>query len=50
MNAAADMSKKIQFQLYIPQGMKARLEAESEKTGAPIAEIVRRAIEQYLTK
>jgi 3-dehydroquinate synthetase len=43
-----DNDKKIQYQLYIPQGMKSRLEAESEKTGAPIAEIVRRAVEKYL--
>lgn len=44
------MTKKILYQLYIPQGMKARLEAESEKTGAPIAEIVRRAVDNYFQK
>jgi hypothetical protein len=43
-----EAARKIQYQLYIPQEMKARLEAESEKTGAPIAEIVRRAVEKYL--
>jgi len=35
---------------YFPDPMLARLRALSKKTGIPVSEIIRRAIEQYLTQ
>lgn len=39
-------SKKLQF--FIPQELIDRLKKEKEKTGAPVSEIIRRAIDKYL--
>jgi len=36
--------------LYMPQEQIKRLESVSEKTGAPIAELIRRAVEAYLKR
>ena len=38
------------MQMYLPVQMIARLKALSEKTGAPVAEIIRRATETHLKK
>ena len=35
--------------LSLPSDLYARLQAEQERTGAPLAEIVRRAVDSYLT-
>jgi predicted DNA-binding protein len=35
--------------LSLPNDLYARLQAEQQRTGAPLAEIVRRAIDGYLT-
>ena len=35
--------------LSLPNDLYVRLQAEQERTGAPLAEIVRRAIDSYLT-
>ena len=40
------MSKTLNFP--IPKDLRERLEAESKKTGAPLAEITRRALDSYL--
>ena len=36
--------------LYMPKDQIKRLEAVSEKTGAPVAELIRRAVEAYLKR
>lgn len=41
------MSKTLNFPL--PRELRERLEAESERTGAPLAEITRRALDAYLS-
>jgi len=35
--------------LTLPGDLYARIQVEHERTGAPLAEIVRRAVDQYLT-
>lgn len=42
--------KKNRFNLYLTDEQLARLEKVREKTGAPVAEIARRAIDEYLAK
>jgi hypothetical protein len=41
---------KERIQVYLEPGQKTRLEAIHEKTGAPVAELIRRAVERYLQK
>jgi predicted DNA-binding protein len=36
--------------LYMPKDQIKRLESVSERTGAPIAELIRRAVEAYLKR
>lgn len=38
----------IKQQTYIREDQKADLESVSDKTGAPVAELIRRAIDKYL--
>jgi predicted DNA-binding protein len=40
---------KIRMNIYLNQQQKKSMEMLSEKTGAPVAELVRRAIDSYLT-
>jgi predicted DNA-binding protein len=40
------MSKTFHFPL--PSDLRRRLEAESDRTGAPLAEVARRALDTYL--
>jgi hypothetical protein len=35
--------------MYLPDAMRDRLAAEKRRSGAPLAEIVRRAVDRYLT-
>jgi len=39
---------KIRMNVYLERNQKALLEALSSKTGAPVAELLRRAIDAYL--
>jgi predicted DNA-binding protein len=41
--------KATRTSLSLPGDLYARLQAEHERTGAPLAEIVRRAVDAYLT-
>jgi predicted DNA-binding protein len=40
---------KIRTNIYLTEKQKALLENLSDKTGAPVAELIRRAIDSYLT-
>lgn len=44
------MPDSTRLNINIREDQKARLEKLSQKTGAPLAELVRRAIEMYLKK
>lgn len=41
---------KERIQVYLEPGQKQRLEAVHVKTGAPVAELIRRAVEAYLQR
>ena len=40
---------KVRTNIYLTDKQKALLERLSERTGAPVAELIRRAIDSYLT-
>ena len=40
---------KLRMNVYLNEKQKEVLERLSDKTGAPVAELIRRAIDQYLT-
>jgi predicted DNA-binding protein len=40
--------QKIRMNIYLNQQQKKSMETLSEKTGAPVAELIRRAIDAYL--
>jgi hypothetical protein len=42
------MAQKIRMNVYLPDDMMTQLKSVSEKSGAPIAELIRRAVAQYL--
>lgn len=42
------MTASNRFILILPPALKEKLKAESAKTGAPQAEVIRRALESYL--
>jgi len=44
-----DPIHKVRMNVYLDPKQKAGLEAFSSKTGAPVAELVRRAIDGYLS-
>ena len=44
------MPKKIRMNVYLNKVQKAKLDALSTKTGAPVAELIRRAIDAYLSQ
>ena len=44
------MPKRIRTSLFLDQSQLTRLSAMSAKTGAPVAEIIRRAIDSYLKR
>jgi len=41
---------KVRIQVYLEASQKERLEAIHVKTGAPVAELIRRAVEAYLKR
>jgi predicted DNA-binding protein len=45
----ATMTKATRTSLSLPRDLYERLQAEHARTGAPLAEIVRRAVDAYLT-
>lgn len=42
--------QKVRIQVYLEASQKQRLEDIHVKTGAPVAELIRRAVELYLKK
>ncbi len=40
---------KIRMNIYLSDEQKGKLEKLSDRTGAPVAELIRRAIDAYLT-
>lgn len=41
---------KMRIQVYLEASQKKRLEEMHVKTGAPVAELIRRAVEEYLQR
>jgi predicted DNA-binding protein len=44
------MPNKIRMNVYLNKAQKAKLDTLSTKTGAPVAELIRRAIDAYLSQ
>jgi predicted DNA-binding protein len=44
------MKKKTRLNIYLDPQQKDKLDKLSDKTGAPMSELIRRAIEMYLKK
>jgi predicted DNA-binding protein len=47
---AGKIRQKVRIQVYLEVSQKQRLEKIHEQTGAPVAELIRRAVEAYLKR